>query len=300
MPQNIRDTEPHEIARTDEDTKSLQSWVGRTFERDYLISFQRLREFRSILDLDPDDWALSDPLPPAFHWCVTTDTARLNEIGHDGHRKRGGFLPPIHLPRRMWAGGRLQFHEPLLIGDSIRHRSTVKNLTHKAGKSGLLCFVTVEHIISGPRGLAITEEQDIAYRDVPSPGAGGSGTDSDPAPQIDGETVRTIQPSAVLLFRYSALTFNSHRIHYDRDYAMKKEGYPGLVVHGPLQATLLLQLARQMRPDSPIRSFSFRSVRPLFDLVPFNLCGHLQGPTTLALRTIGNNREETMQATASW
>jgi 3-methylfumaryl-CoA hydratase len=195
--------------------------------------------------------------------------ARQSEIGPDGHPKRGGFLPPVPLPRRMWAGGRFTFHQPLLVDEPISRTSTVADVTAKTGRSGTLCFVLVRHEIAGASGLALTEEHDIVYRDMPAPGE----APPPPRPAPEGAVwQRDIMPDDVMLFRYSALTFNGHRIHYDRRYVTEEEGYPGLIVHGPLIATLLLDLLRR-NTDSPVRSFRFRAVGPLFDIAPFAVCG---------------------------
>ena len=189
-----------------------------------------------------------------------------------GHARRGRFLPPVPMPRRMWAGGRLQWVQdnPLVLGDAIKRVSRIESVTHKAGRSGDLVFVLVRHDIFNAQGLALTEEHDIVYRANPRPG------DSVPSPQPaaqDGVWTQTVVPDDVLLFRYSALTFNGHRIHYDRKYVTEVEGYPGLIVHGPLIATLLLNLLRSKLPDARLTNFEFRAVRPMFDISPFQLHG---------------------------
>jgi 3-methylfumaryl-CoA hydratase len=176
----------------------------------------------------------------------------------------------VPLPRRMWAGGRLQWHAPLRVGDEVQRTSHIESVKHKPGRSGDLVFVTVRHEISNAQGLAITEEQDIVYRAAAQPG------DPTPPPQAapkDALWSREIVPDPVLLFRYSALTFNGHRIHYDRSYAKDVEHYPALVVHGPLIATLLTDLAERSKPGARLRSFNFKAVRPTFDLHPFRVCG---------------------------
>jgi 3-methylfumaryl-CoA hydratase len=168
--------------------------------------------------------------------------ARHSEIGPDGHPKRGGFLPPVPLPRRMWAGSRLTFVQPVRVGDALTRESRILDVSGKEGRTGHLVFVTVRHDYSLASGLAITEEHDIVYRDNPQPGQ--PAPKPTPAP-TDSQFSREIVPDPVLLFRYSALTFNGHRIHYDRSYVTEVEGYPGLIVHGPLIATLLLDLLRR-------------------------------------------------------
>jgi 3-methylfumaryl-CoA hydratase len=197
---------------------------------------------------------------------------RQSEIGADGHARRGGFLPPVPLPRRMWAGSQLEFKAPIRVGDRVVRRSTIADVSVKDGRSGPLVFVKVRHELRCNDAIepALVEFHDIVYREAQHPG------DTAPPPQAVPDTAtwrRTIVPDDVLLFRYSALTFNAHRIHYDRRYVTEVEGYPGLVVHGPLIATLLLDLLRREEPDAEVASFRFRAVRPTFDLHPFHVHG---------------------------
>lgn len=210
-----------------------------------------------------------DPLPPLWHWLYFLPIARQSELGEDGHPARGGFLPPVPLPRRMWAGGRLSFGPPLRIGQTIHRRSVVADVTEKAGRAGTLVFVLVRHEIGGPDGIAITEEHDIVYRDAPAPDEPAAPPRPAPA---DGVWRREIVPDSVLLFRYSALTFNGHRIHYDRSFVTTVEGYPGLIVHGPFIVTLLMDLLRR-NTDTPVANLRYRAVRPLFDTAPFTSHG---------------------------
>ena len=208
-------------------------------------------------------------MPPLAHWLYFLPTAKQSELGADGHPRKGQFLPPVPLPRRMWAGSRVQFHLPLRIGTQISRLSRIAAVNVKQGRSGTLVFVKVAHEIRCEGALAISEEQDIVYRDAPQPG-----TEATPTPAPQGATwTRQIQADPTLLFRYSALTFNAHRIHYDRPYATQVEHYPALVVHGPLIATLLLDLVLRSVPNARLRFFSFRALMPLFDATPFSVCG---------------------------
>lgn len=230
----------------------------------------------ATLDRDDPPAQPGDPLPPLWHWLFFLDRHRASELGPDGHARRGGLLPPVPLPRRMWAGSRFEFHHPLRIGDQITRGTRVIDIKEKSGRSGPLVFVVVRHEISNADGLAVVEEHDIVYRDQPrekSPAAPPQPTPADAAWE------RTIQADDVLLFRYSALTFNAHRIHFDRRYATEVEGYPGLVVHGPLIATLLLDLLRRHDPAADVARFSFRAVSPLFDTAPFVVCGKPESKT---------------------
>jgi len=259
---------------TDADT--LSRWIGRTETATDTIRLGPARLMEMTLDRAPR-LAEGDPLPPLWHWLYFLTSARLGELGRDGHPARGGFLPPVALPRRMWAGGRLGFTAPLSLGAEATRTSTIADIALKAGRTGPLCFVTVRHEIGTAAGPALWEEHDIVYREGPRHGA--------PAPRppqagTDWTAYETVTPSEVMLFRYSALTFNGHRIHYDRDYAHDVEGHAGLVVHGPLIATLLADFAQRRSPGRTLRSFSFRAVSPLFDRASFTLNAGPSGDQT--------------------
>ena len=247
----------------------LSSWVGRERVTRDVLSADRLVQLSATLDRDDPAPRPGDPLPPCWHWLFFQETTPMAEVGSDGHPKRGSFLPPIDKPRRMWAGSRIRFPEPPRVGETMRRVTRIASVTEKAGKSGSLIFLGLVHEISTDRGLAIREEQDLVYRDMPPQDAE---TPAPPAAPSDAVWRRAIRPDPVLLFRYSALTFNSHRIHYDRTYCMAVEGYPGLVVHGPLTATLLVDLVRREQP-ARIASFDFRAVSPLFDTAPYAVAG---------------------------
>ncbi|MEJ8848713.1 FAS1-like dehydratase domain-containing protein [Variovorax rhizosphaerae] len=252
------------------DIEHLRNWIGRTESRNDIAAATPVQGLSATLDRDDATPQPGDPVPPCWHWLYFLPMARQSEIGADGHPQRGGFLPPVPLPRRMWAGSRIDFLRPLAIGSSIRRDSRIADVSGKEGRSGSLVFVRVHHEISDEHGVAIHEEHDIVYRDNPKPG--------DPVPPVqlaptEHDWVRPIQADDVFLFRYSALTFNGHRIHYDRRYVTEVEGYPGLIVHGPLIATLLLDLLRRNLPDSTVTRFAFRAMKPTFDTTPFEVCG---------------------------
>jgi 3-methylfumaryl-CoA hydratase len=255
------------------DIDALRKWVGRTETADDVASVFPVAALSATLDRDDPRPRDGDPLPPLWHWLYFLPVYRHSEAGPDGHMRRGGFLPPVPLPRRMWAGSRVRFRRPLRLGDTIRRISTVADITHKSGRSGDLVFVVVRHEVSADDGVAISEEHDIVYREAPS--AGASSGESPPAGTQEASPPweRPVQPDPLLLFRYSALTFNGHRIHYDRSYVTAVEGYPGLVVHGPLLATLMLDLVRRECPDATVTTFHFRALRPVFDIAPFTVCG---------------------------
>jgi 3-methylfumaryl-CoA hydratase len=252
------------------DTAHLQQWAGKSEARSDLVTAAPIAALAATLDIDIPYPQPGDALPPLWHWLYFLPFPRQSELGPDGHAKRGGFLPPVELPRRMWAGGRVDFHHPLRVGENITRNSRIVDVTSKEGRSGRLVFVLVRHEIASAGKAALTEEHDIVYRDHSRP------EDASPAPQIAPESAaweRVVTPDDVLLFRYSALTFNGHRIHYDRRYATKVEGYPGLVVHGPLLATLLVDLVRSNLPAALVTRFEFRAVSPIFDTGAFSVCG---------------------------
>lgn len=245
------------------------AWIGNTETVSDTLEPARSNALRAALG-ETEALATGDPLPPLHHWLYFWDVRAPKGLGVDGHPARGGFLPPVPLPRRMWAGGRLTFHAPLKLGDEVSRRSTIANVTQKEGRSGKLVFVTMQHEFSGPAGLAVAEEQDIVYREAAAPGsikAPGEGATAPEAPWR-----REVMPDPVLLFRYSALTMNGHRIHYDRPYAMNEEAYPALVVQGPLQATLLADIA-QHHLNAALTSFDFRGQSPAFDGAMLHVCG---------------------------
>jgi 3-methylfumaryl-CoA hydratase len=236
-----------------------------------LISAERAIAFAATLD-HPVVPAIGDALLPAWHWLYFWSIAQQAELGPDGHPRKGGFLPELGLPRRMWAGGRLTFEAPLTIGSIATRTSRVLSVERKEGRTGTLGFVTVEHVIESAGEIAIREEHDIVYRGAAAPGAAA------PAPKAapdHAQWQRDIMPDEVMLFRYSALTFNGHRIHYDRTYVRDVEGYPDLVVHGPLISTLLLDLVTRSLPGATVADYAYRAVRPTFLGHPFSVCGRL-------------------------
>jgi 3-methylfumaryl-CoA hydratase len=270
----------------------LDDWLGRSQTVHDVVTAWPLTALSATLESE----AGTQTVPPLWHWLYFLPTAPLSEVGPDGHPQRGSFLPSVPLPRRMWAGGRLTFHAPLKVGERITRTSTITNIEDKTGRTGRLVFVTVRHCVHGEGELKVEEEQDIVYRDAPA----SSLPEKEPAKASAGEAFRrTVPTNPVLLFRYSALTFNGHRIHYDLPYATREEGYPGLVVHGPLIATLLAGLVRLERPDAALQSFAFRALRPAFANNPFTVCGNPSADgKTLDLWAKDHEDYLTMRATA--
>jgi 3-methylfumaryl-CoA hydratase len=264
---------------TDLNVDHLRSWIGKQETLHDQVTRFPIAALSATLDRDDPPPQAGDALPPLWHWLYFLPTARQSVLGSDGHPARGGFLPPVPLPRRMWAGGRFTFHQPLHVNETITRVSTIQDVTIKLGRNGALCFVLVKHEISGQNGLALIEEHDIVYRDIPQPHEAPA---APRAVRTDDRWQRDIHPSDPLLFRYSALTFNSHRIHYDRRYVTETEGYPGLIVHGPLIATLLIDLLRR-NTARPVATFRFRAVSPLFDIAPFSVHGAPDDENAVAL-----------------
>ena len=279
------------------DIDHLKQWIGKTESYRDIVGATPIRALSATLDREDIDPKKGDALPAGWHWLYFLPLPRHSEIGPDGHPLRGGFLPPVSLPRRMWAGSQLEFIRPLQVGDAITKSSQVEDVRLKVGRTGPLVFVRVRHETSNVAGVAVVEVQSIVYRDHPTSGEKAS---APKPPSVDHEWVREIRPDEVLLFRYSALTFNSHRIHYDREYATHVEGYSGLVVHGPLVATMLLDLLWREFPQARLRRFEFRALSPLFDTDPFFVCGRRNdGGHTISLWAKSHDGHIAMEAIAT-
>jgi len=283
----------------DANLNELAAWIGRSETVPDTFGPTPVKALNATLDHAPFDMADGTPLPPLWHWLYFLPLHRQSEIGPDGHAKRGGFLPPVPLPRRMWAGSQFEFRSPMRIGDSVERTSTIADVTVKQGRTGALVFVKVRHEIrcNGAADPALVEFHDIVYRAAKQP------NDVEPPPQAAERGAawqREIVPDDVLLFRYSALTLNGHRIHYDRKYVTEVEGYPGLIVHGPLIATLLMDLLRRQAPQAEVAAFRFKAVRPTFDLHPFRVNGVPQADgKTVRLWAQDHEGWLTMDATAT-
>ena len=277
------------------DIEHLRRWIGRTETLHDVVTPVPMQALAATLDRDDPPAQAGTPLPPCWHWLYFLPLHRQSGLGPDGHAQRGGFLPPVPLPRRMWAGSRLEFLAPVCAGQAISRHSRIADVRLKEGRSGPLVFVQVHHDIHAEGRHAIHEEHDIVYRDMPAPGE--PAPPALPAPH-DALWSRTIVPDDVLLFRYSALTFNGHRIHYDRRYVTEVEGYPGLVVHGPLITTLLLDLLRRQRPAAGVRRFAFKAMSPIFDIAPFQVCGRPDGDQGVKLWAVTPQGHLAMEATA--
>ena len=271
----------------------LKGWIGREESASELLTPVLTERFLATFDRDGESGPGAEA-PLLLHHALCHPVAATSELGSDGHPHRGGFLPPVTLPRRMWAGGEIAFHSAPRVGEIVTRNSVIDDVRIKQGRSGTLCFVTVTHDFSADGRAVLSERQDIVYRDAPAAGA----TPTAPAPAPDGTSRREVDPSPELLFRYSALTFNSHRIHYDLPYVTGEEGYPGLVVHGPLQAALLVQYATDLRGAAPAR-FRFRGLTPAFSGSPLVLhATEEDGEMTLWSAAPGG--PVAMEASAQW
>ncbi|MCA1956202.1 MaoC family dehydratase N-terminal domain-containing protein [Zymomonas sp.] len=255
-------------SETELDVEFLRGWIGREMKAEDIISEELAKRYIAVLDLPPSALNKGAIAPQLIHFCLAPAVVSGKELGHDGHPSKGGFLPPVPLPRRMWAGGDIHFLSPLHIGEKLCRHSRIVDVVPKKGRSGLLCFVTVEHEMKVEGEVRIRERQDIVYREAATKPTPQPAT---PLPTVGrGEHSQDIIPTTPLLFRYSAITFNSHRIHYDRNYAVNEEHYPALVVHGPLQASLLIHFAAKIKKAQP-KQFLFQSRSPLFDNADFSL-----------------------------
>jgi 3-methylfumaryl-CoA hydratase len=279
------------------DLDHLRQWIGRTSEATDIVTAQLVKGLRATLFQEIGEPKAGDAAPFTVHWCLAQPVFPMSQLGPDGHPTRGGFLPPVPLPRRMWAGGELEFLDTLRVGDEPKRVSRISDVALKTGSTGTLCFVSVQHDVTTPRGLAIRERQDIVYREMTGTPAAAPAKAPPPPPVAKHRESHMADP--VLLFRYSALTFNGHRIHYDRDYVTKVEGYPGLIFHGPLQAAFIIELAAKLHGGKPPNKFSYRGLQPLFEGSEFSVNANENG-AALELWTANSEGQPTMKGTATW
>lgn len=274
------------------DQINLSAWIDRREISTGGVTETQAEMVRATLG--GDRLRAGDRLPPLWHWFGFAPTVSMSELGQDGHPQRGGLLPPLRLNRRMWAGGALEFLAPLHVGESLTRQTRIVNLSEKSGAAGDMVFVTLEHDVSGYTGLAVRERQDIVYLQIP---------DHYRAPKavapLKADIREPVTITTPLLFRYSAVTFNAHRIHYDLPYTQEVERYPDLVVHGPLQANLLMDLATRQRGRAP-SMFSFRGVHPVFASDAVELAVRKTSDAEWTLGTNTNGTHQGMQASAIW
>ncbi len=276
------------------DIDRLRQWIGRSETAVDTVSARLVAGYLAVLDDPNPERALGDDAPLAIHWCLAPVTRPMSELGLDGHPKRGGLLPPVPLPHRMWAGGRMELQGRFRVGDQITRTSTIRDVVLKTGRSGPLCFVVVDHAFTSPQGLVLHERHDIVYRAARDPNAAQPVIPKAPPARWS----YAVMADPVLLFRYSAITFNGHRIHYDRNHSITSEGYAGLVVHGPLQATMMLEFAAKVQGTPPL-AFDYRGISPLMDGAEFTVNAD-ETPEGLHLWTAAADGRLCMEAWAIW
>jgi 3-methylfumaryl-CoA hydratase len=267
------------------DIAHLRGWIGREEETQDVAAPGPLRRLTALLDA-----TVVDPqyVPPLGHWLFFLPDTPQRALGSDGHAAKGGFLPPVPLPRRMWAGGRLTFHSQIPVGSTLVRHSHITSVEHKLGSTGDIVFVTIHHRISADGTLCLEEEQDLVYRSIPPAATLAPLAHTEPR---GGEVLAWRVPDPVLLFRYSALTFNAHRIHYDREYCREVEGYPGLVVHGPLIATLMMDAFQRAAPGARLDRFRFRAISALYDHETLAVAGAIDAGTATLTAGLSGDRD---------
>ncbi|NNE54277.1 MAG: acyl dehydratase [Sulfitobacter sp.] len=278
------------------DQINLGAWIDRSDTTHGGISLQKAKLVHAVLG-KPGTPAPTrgDRLPPLWHWYAFPPTVSMDELGPDGHPRLGDFMPPVRLNRRMWAGGNVEFMAPLHVGETLRRRTTIANIVEKSGAAGDIVIVSLDHEIHGAAGLAVMERQDLVYLQIPE---SYTPPKKIAAPEA-ADIAEDVPVSTPLLFRYSSITFNAHRIHYDLPYAQKVEHYPDLVVHGPLQAQLLMDLATTHRGCAP-RLFSYRGVHPLFAADRLSVTAEKSDASQWKLASVAEKSHQCMQATAMW
>lgn len=281
---------------------NLQDWVGRSTTEEDIANGVNAARLATLLEQEPQEGSGAQTLFPVGHWLqFAEDDVPMSDLGTDGHAELGGFMPPIGLPRRMWASSQLEFHAPIVAGQKLSRTTTIESITEKSGGSGRLCFVVLRHEVSADRTLATTDRHTIVYREATSAPEGSTAAPprADTPVLAGWDWVRSVRPNEVTLFRYSALTFNSHRIHYDHPYVTGVEGYPGLVTHGPLTATFLLDAFMKNHPEATVATFDFRAKSPLFAGEQIHLVGRSTGANTHELEAIAPDGKTAIAATVT-
>lgn len=276
---------------------SYDEWIGKSKDQNDSMAPEQLQRFEALMDRDPDAITVGSELPPCSHWIYFTPMDKQSNIAEDGHAIKGGFLPPVELPKRMWAGGNLKFKKPLKTGSPADKKSTIVKINEKEGASGKLCFVTVRHQISGSGSIAIDEIQQIVYREVAEEGV--SPVRTKPM-DIDFDWKKSRKLSSVQLFRYSALTFNAHRIHYDHPFTVRDEGYPNLVVHSPLLLTLMMDLFKTKTDGKVIEEIDYKSVGPIYLGEEISITSKDVDNFKAEMRVLGPDNKMAVKATVKW
>ena len=276
---------------------SYEEWIGKSKDQSDSMAPEQLQRFEAMMDRDPSEVQAGTTLPPCAHWIYFTPMERQSDIADDGHAKKGSFLPPVDLPKRMWAGGKIQFKKPLKTGIPADKKSTIVKIEEKEGTSGKLCFVTVRHQISASGAVAVDEEQQIVYREASEEGAHPIRTKP---MDIDFDWKKSRVLTSAELFRYSALTFNGHKIHYDFPYTTDQEGYPNLIVHGPLLLTLLLNAFKSKSDGKVIEEVDYKSVGPIYLGEELTITSKDVDNTKVEMRVLGPDNKIAMMARVKW
>jgi 3-methylfumaryl-CoA hydratase len=280
------------------DIDHLRTWIGRSAEAEDVVTRRLVEDYRATFD--PYLAPIAEPghAPLAVQWCLAPGAAPTASLSVDGLPTGAGFMPAVPLPRRMWAGGEISTFGPIPVGERVVRRSTIADMALKTGRTGQLLFVSVDHDYLAGGRLLVRDRQDAVYREAAGEAAPAAAVVQAITPE-PADQEWTIEPSAVLLFRYSALTFNSHRIHYDRPYAVGVEGYDGLIVHGPLQGSLAFNLAAVIGEGAPAR-FAYRNLTPLVDEAPFRVRGRREADGSVVVWTEDHRGRQCMRGVASW
>lgn len=276
---------------------SYEEWIGKAKDQSDSMAPEQLQRFEALMDRDPSAVSAGKELPPFAHWIYFTPLVKQSDIAENGHAKKGGFLPPVELPIRMWAGGNVKFKKPLKVGGHADRKSTIVKINEKEGASGKLCFVTVRHQISASGSLAIDEEQEIVFRESAEEGAHPIRT---MPMDIDFDWKKTRNLNPIQLFRFSALTFNSHRIHYDQKFATKQEGYPDLVVHSPFLLVLMMDLFKTKSDGKLIEKIDYKSVGPIYLGEEITITSKDVDNFKAEMRVLGPDHKVAMKATVKW
>ena len=276
---------------------NYDEWIGKSKDQNDSMAPEQLQRFEALMDRDPGVVSAGSELTPCSHWIYFTPMHKQSEIGEDGHAIKGGFLPPVDLPNRMWAGGNLKFKKPLKTSIPADRRSTIVKIDEKDGASGKLCFITVRHQISTSGSLAVDEEQQVVYREATEEGAHPVRTKP---MDIDFDWKKNRKLSSVQLFRYSALTYNAHRIHYDQPFATRREGYPNLVVHSPFLLTLMMDLFKTETDGKVIEEIEYQSVGPIFLDEEITITSKDVDNFKAEMRALGPDNKMAMKATVKW
>lgn len=276
---------------------NYDNWIGKSKNQSDTMAPEPLRRFEALLNRDPGSVNNGTVLPPCAHWIYFNPAAPQDALAADGHPQKGDFLPPVELPSRMWAGGTIRFKKPLTTGQSADKKTTITAIDEKDGTSGKLCFITLRHQISTAGALAIDEDQEIVFREASEKGAHPIRTQP---VDVDFDWKKSIQLNSAHLFRFSALTFNSHKIHYDHPYATQTEGYPNLVVHAPLLLVLMMNFFKTKTDGKVIEEIAYRAAGPMFLDEEITITSKDTDNNKVEMRALGPDQKIALKASVTW